>query len=157
MKTEVKETIFLTCLVIMFLAGLFLILTSCTKKETEDFREKVIGTWEGTVTWNIPGINWTETRINRARIIMGCETNDIGINTLGVQYYAIAHLENDSYRYYPFEVGGYSISIYSTTLATIYGRGWIEGDSLIEKGTVTISTNGVGHNGTWETKMKRVD
>ncbi len=134
---------------------ILLLLTSCTK-QSEHFRDKFTGTWEGTVTYNIPSLNWHETRVNRCRIIRGVEDTDLGIQNLGLQFYSIAKVTNEMYRYYPFEAGGFSSQTHSTTLATFYGRGYLNGDSLTESGSISMSTNGVGYTGTWVTKMKRI-
>lgn len=130
---------------------LLLIIISCTR-EPQDFRDKFTGTYRGTVTFDLPG--WQHTKQNNAYITKGIGETELAIQNLGISSYSIAVLNNNTYTYYPFQIGS-TDNCGVTSVAMYRGRGTFSGDSLCETGTITVSSNGVSETGGWTTRMKK--
>jgi len=124
---------------------------SCTK-ESQDYRDQYTGIYRGVVIFDLPG--WHHSRENSAFIIKGARSNELAIQTLGISSYSIAVLSNSSYIYYPFQISS-TDNCGVTSIAVYRGKGIFSGDSLCERGTITVSSNGVSESGVWETKMKK--
>lgn len=136
----------------MLLIGILLI-TSCEKVETQDYRNDRIGTYVGEYS-----IGWynsdTTTRRCFVKVACGFMKNELAISSLNNQQANLAILDWSSYTYNTFK---WSTTTCGTTSEIVFtGKGVFTNDSLFETFTMIEYTNGQkGRQGWAQTKLKK--
>ena len=139
----------------MFLGTLLLVslFISC-KKEATDNRPQFVGTWNGTNSMIVSGLNSNTSNAVSITIAEGTgNSNQIILTQTGSTVARTAVVNGNSYKYDEYtgttSLGDLTISM------KINGTGTLNGNVISESGTVTITVAGVDYPGTWSSTLNK--
>ena len=129
------------------------LLISC-KKEATDPRPQFVGTWTGTISLVVPGLNSNTSKAESVTISTGTgNSNQIIIMQAGSTITMTAVVNGNSYKYDEYtlssSIGDISVSI------KFNGTGTLTGGVISETGTITYTLAGVAYPGTWSSTLNK--
>jgi hypothetical protein len=136
--------------------GTFLLLATLSiscKKESTDTRPQFVGTWTGTVSMIVPGLN-PSNKAESLTITTGTgNSNQLVITQVGSTVAMTAVTNGNTYKYDEYTQ---SASLGDVTVSMKFnGTGTLNGNVLSESGTVTFTMSGVSYPGTWSSTLNK--
>ena len=137
---------------VLVLAVLAVMVSSCGKDEETDNREQFVGTFTVTQTVTIPGLSYVDNTTGTYTIKKhSTDSKRIILNDGDMDI--MASVDGNTYTYDKFSVTFNDGA--NTGTEEVTGEGVINGNKINESGTITVSYGGTSYGGTWSSVCNR--